>query len=447
MSNTEFADNTGQFGPDRVMEQKHLRIWINDIGKYILAITYCLNIFIILLVPENLNAQNNSSVTVVFRYDDYGNNSPISLDIKLIDAFRMYKFPCTFSVIPYSSNETKKNIFPNDVFPITTGKVIMLKDSINDNTVEVALHGYSHEAIRKIATGGWTEFRGENFYDQRKKIYEGKKFLDNVIGQETVIFVPPWNSFDFSTILVLQELGFNCLSAGKQRFNAPFYSKKIKFLPATCSIKQLQNLISTSRNIFPQNAVIVVLFHSYDFIEIDKQRGVLSFTEFLDILYWLSLQKDVHVKSVGQTIKDSEEFDAIRYEIYTRFVRLNSLLPPGLNFKEGIYFSSEALKGLIIQILFYVFVFYVSITAIFCVLYIILYGKIKSRINVKGSIILYAWLVTVILISIYCSLRYETVTWKGLVVLSFVVGSAIGSIRAYNEKYVTYRFRKNQVSK
>jgi len=309
------------------------------------------------------------------------------------------------------------------------------------------LHGYSHEAIRKIATGGWTEFRGENFYDQRKKIYEGKKFLDNVIGQETVIFVPPWNSYDFSTILVLQELGFNCLSAGKQRFNAPFYSKKIKFLPATCSIKQLQNLISTSRNIFPQNAVIVVLFHSYDFIEIDKQRGVLNFTEFLDILYWLSLQKDVHVKSVGQTIKDSEEFDAIRYEIYTRFVRLNSLLPPGLNFKEGIYFSSEALKGLIIRILFYVFVFYVSITAIFCVLYIILYGKIKSRINVKGSIILYAWLVTVILISIYCSLRYETVTWKGLVVLSFVVGSAIGSIRAYNEKYVTYRFRKNQVSK
>lgn len=271
-------------------------------------------------------------ITVAFRYDDYSRFSDTDLEVKLIMAFQRYNIPCTFGVIPYvSGNPEVPGPDPQKVYPLTLEKASILKDAIKPGTLEVALHGYSHRTIRiKAADTDYTEFSGLDYDSQLKKISKGKSLLEKMLGIRITTFIPPWNTYDVNTIRVLEELGFKTISADNAGVTKE--SSQLKFLPFTRDILNLKDAVESARKISDVQPVIVVLFHAFDFIEIGREEGKLTYQGFVELLAWIKSQKDIHARIIGEDVHSS------RFVNYYQIVfLLNRYLP---------LFSKQLLKKL-----------------------------------------------------------------------------------------------------
>lgn len=233
-------------------------------------------IAILFLIPSLSNKANSSpkekQITVVFRFDDYSSRSSTDFEVKLIDTFKKYNIHCTFGVIPYIVSDVH-DPRPQDVVPLNQMKTTILKNAIEAGILEVALHGYSHQTIREIGDGWYTEFFGLDYNSQVEKIAKGKIYLGEILGTRIVTFIPPWNSYDFNTIHAIEKLGFKSISADK--YGDASESSPIKFLPATSDLLHLRDAIKSARRISSIYSIIVVLFHVYDFLEIDREMGKL----------------------------------------------------------------------------------------------------------------------------------------------------------------------------
>ncbi len=115
-------------------------------------------------------------IVVVFRYDDYSSRSNTDMEQGLIDAFRRHGFSCIFGVIPYVCAGDGHDRRPQNVIALTENKAKILRDGIKTGTVEVALHGYSHQNISLINV--YTEFAGLTYDKQLEKIHAGKNYLE-----------------------------------------------------------------------------------------------------------------------------------------------------------------------------------------------------------------------------------------------------------------------------
>lgn len=71
-------------------------------------------------------------------------------------------------------------------------------------------------------------------------------------------------------------------------------------------------LTRQSRTSFDPQPVIVVLFHEYDFQEIDETRGRITYQEFYELLNWLSSQRDVRLLSISQAAQGINDLSAKR---------------------------------------------------------------------------------------------------------------------------------------
>ena len=136
------------------------------------------------------------------------------------------------------------------------------------------------------------------------------KLLEGMIEAPVSTFVPPWNRYDENTLRALEALGFSTLSADNKR-RAVTKAYKLNFLPYSCSISKLRDAVKASRTSSDPQSVIVVLFHEYDFNEIDQKRGRITYQEFYELLNWLKSQKDVRLLSISQATQvpiPSQEF-------------------------------------------------------------------------------------------------------------------------------------------
>ena len=100
--------------------------------------------------------------------------------------------------------------------------------------VEVALHGFNHQTNRREEAGGNSEFEGLGYDEQYMKISRGKAILENQLGLKITTFVPPWNSYDSTTLRVLEVSGFSTISAGL--WGTCEGSSRLSFIPSTCSL-------------------------------------------------------------------------------------------------------------------------------------------------------------------------------------------------------------------
>ena len=139
-------------------------------------------------------------ITVVFRYDDYSGSSSTDIEVKLIDAFLKRGIPCVFGVIPFQCVGDVHDPGQQDVERLTPVKVDILKSAIKAGFLEIALHGYSHQTMREKR---YTEFEGLDYNSQVEKIEKGKKYLEETLQIKVDTFIPPWNSYDLNTIMVL----------------------------------------------------------------------------------------------------------------------------------------------------------------------------------------------------------------------------------------------------
>lgn len=248
-------------------------------------------------------------INVVFRFDDYSAYSNTDLELKIIDAFRRHEACLTIGVIPYACAGDIHDPSDQAVIPLSSIKGEILKNGLHDGIVDVALHGYSHQTI---GTEQWTEFSGLDYNSQIKRLAKGKKFLEEMIDAPVSTFVPPWNRYDANTLQALEKLEFSTLSADNKKREVT-QACKLNFLPYSCNLFGLRDAVKKSRTSPEPQPVIVVLFHEYDFKEINETRGRITYQEFYGLLNWVTSQEDVRLLSISQATRTIDDLSAKRF--------------------------------------------------------------------------------------------------------------------------------------
>lgn len=184
---------------------------------------------------------------VIIRYDDYGvwcNKDWIQIEEDIIRLHEKYNVKLTYAVIPESRYPLVRHTlspqsYPvivdslsSNPFPLKTGtrRVTILRNAVAKGVIEVALHGYYHpKGYFNIDKN--TEFYKIPYDEQYWKLSNGKHILDSLFNTNVTTFVPPHNTYDNLTLDLLQEFGFNCISAKPCSFDAPMENRlQIRYL-------------------------------------------------------------------------------------------------------------------------------------------------------------------------------------------------------------------------
>jgi hypothetical protein len=292
-------------------------------------------------------------VYIVFRYDDYSARSDTEMEIKLFAAFHEAGAPLTVGVIPFISSGVSYDPAPQEGIPLPTDKRELLKPWVQNGTVEVALHGYSHQTAQAEYL---SEFAGLDYESQLERLSKGKVYLEELVAAPVSTFVPPWNTYDQHTLRALDALGFAAHSADKAGHVSA--AARVRFLPSTTDLVHLRDAVQAARQTSDPQPIVVVLFHAYDFQEVDGERGVLTYPAFVDLLRWLNAQEDIHFLSVGQAAEVIDDLSPLRYQANKQNYELSRLLPHPLWDREIslIYHSVQAFPKAYLRIgVFYAF--------------------------------------------------------------------------------------------
>jgi Uncharacterized protein conserved in bacteria (DUF2334) len=315
---------------------------------YVLAVS--------LLCPTCAGARTHETkpIAVALRYDDYSNVSPIEIERKMFEVLQSLGLHCMVSVVPftYSSAEGSPITYPagrplGAKNPLEDIKATLLRQYIASGTIEVAQHGYAHRALRRWR--GVSEFAGVDPTTQKSEIGQGKNLLERLTAYPVNLFVPPFDSYDTATLDVLEGLGFTVLSAS--RGGTCRSDGRIRFVPWTTRLEQLKPAIEEARRSPDPAPAVVVIFHPFDFVEVNRTIGKITFPDFVKLLYWLSAQPDVREEPVGELAKadfSAATFMANRWPFYLE----SNLGPPFLSGwdvtgTERVYVSASTVDAVL----------------------------------------------------------------------------------------------------
>lgn len=259
--------------------------------------TIFLAVALLLAAPSLASA--TKQISVVFRYDDYSSISSTDIEMKIIKALKVARVPCTFGVIPFRCAGFAEDPTPQKMIPLTPFKAQILRQGLQAGILEVALHGFSHQNML-ASSGRYSEFAGRSYGGQELRIVQGKAYLEKMLGTRIVTFVPPWDHYDLNTISILEKHGFRNLSASI--YGIIKVPSRISYLPGNCDLRHLRLAVEYARRSNTPRPIVVVLFHQYDFQEVDKTRGRITFSDFVNVLGWVKGQKDLKTYTVNQAL-------------------------------------------------------------------------------------------------------------------------------------------------
>lgn len=195
-----------------------------------------------------------AQIRIVFRCDDFRLvNDTIQQDI--IKTFHDNSVPLTIGVIP--ADRQSKIVFNIDSLTLS-----ILRKYVNDGSLEIALHGFSHTNTNpKYYIDN--EFEGIDKEDQARRIILGKELLDSVFSPMVVTtFIPPRNVYNSATIAALSKYGFKVISANR----GGIVDNRMTFYPCTTEDFDDISAFVKSKEISQINAgTMIVLFHPYTF--------------------------------------------------------------------------------------------------------------------------------------------------------------------------------------
>jgi len=384
-----------------------------------------LSLLLVPLLPIRFNNKiSHKKITVVFRCDDYSSRSPTNFEIKLFNTFRKYNIPCTIGIIPYVASGDVHSLAPQKVIPLSEKKAQILKDAMALGIIEPAIHGYSHQTICRCrdSHNKCTEFSGLSYEKQMEKIEKGKKLLEDELNTKINIFIPPWDNYDKNTLMVLEKAGFNCISADLRGVSDKHLH--IKFLPATVSVTKLRQAVKLARRSPDSFPVIVVLFHAFEFSDINKEKGYFTYKDFSQLLAWISTQKDIHTSSMSEIIKENN-FDATNFQRNKTYHKITKFLPHFLS-ADGVYLSGQYLSPLRIIKMYILaldlFLIMLLISFVFTFLIGILLFK---KFPILGKFCPYCTLILLTLALLYV-FKDLSISFKGLTLITFILGMHIG---------------------
>lgn len=247
-------------------------------------------------------------IKIVFRFDDYMMIQDVTFD-SIINVFKKNNIPLTLGVVPYGKNELIFNKLNQD-------QLNDLKDRVKNNEIEIALHGFTHTdnkltgsppLKRKILS----EFSNLEYNKQVKKIRKGKQALDSILNINTVVFIPPYNSYDANTIEALDRLNFKVISASMDGYSVP---AKISYIPYT--IDDLTELPELLKTVPDDNYSIIAVIHPYSFFGEPETAFTkpVYFSKLDTLLNWINQQDNILAVSFS-ALAESEEFSAFRYKM------------------------------------------------------------------------------------------------------------------------------------
>ena len=380
-----------------------------------------LGFLLLIFFSSNISKSNpdkNNKITVVFRFDDYSAISDTELELKIIEAFRSKGMAFTVGVIPYVCKDSFFDSSPQELMPLDSLKGKILQSAYEDGTIEIGLHGYSHQTIKPGKNN--TEFSGLDFEEQIFRIKKGMELLKNLTGITVTTFIPPWNRYDLSTIKALEQLNFITLSAST--IGTADKSSQLKIVPNTCELFQLKDAVEYARKSTDTNPYIIVLFHWYDFSDSKGTKEGLTFSMFSELLEWVEKQKDIKTKTVHQAATTTEDFDVNRFFVNIEIVDLNIHIPPFVRpVVTGLYVNSSDLNKMRLRVIF----FYLILILIFMVIAGFIFKKLFVGKTTVEKILKYGITILLILAFFY-TIIIETAGYKVLVGDTILLGACSG---------------------
>lgn len=383
---------------------------------------------LLILIPIFIKAKDiadEKKIIVVFRYDDYSNNSDTKFEKEIIALFKKYNFECAFGVIPYDISHKSNASIQDRLDSLSTYKLGILKNAINEGIIEVALHGYSHRNIYRNSHDIFkieynSEFFGLKYESQFSKIAKGKYFLEKNLQEEITIFIPPWNSYDLNTIRALEEQNFKYISANGS--GNTYNSSSLNYLPTTCTLNQLHETVKFAREHIEAEPIILVMFHQYELENINELKNAFE---------WIELQGDINVKNFHQvsTISDLSAKHYLQYHLFTKLLKaLPQLMQK--KYSTQVYFSYSYLKMLnstlfIVVVLFYLILLIIT-SSISYLGGLFIYSKSKKI----ATAIKYIGLFCIAIASIVVYNRY-IITFKYGFLFILVLGIYLGLQASY----------------
>lgn len=283
---------------------------------------------------------------IVIRFDDYGiwsSDEWVDIEEKLIELHEKYGVKITFGVVPKSiypvcAHPRTMGFYPPqsdnfttnyNKYPLVAGskRVEVLKKSVNKGISEVAQHGYYHPKYYSNITNG--EFYGYDYDIQHFKIFDGKGLLDSLFATNTLVFIPPHNTYDGLTLDLLQECGFSCVSAKDVDFNAPQDTTlDLMYLPFTTEDFEtiLKKYESNKGLTVGHSPTDVLLLHHTSFTDkngrTDKDK-IKRYDYFLSLIYKYKIN-NYHISEAAKSNYLIKSNQLLNKHLYNK---LNKIIP------------------------------------------------------------------------------------------------------------------------
>ena len=245
-----------------------------------------------------------NAIRVVFRYDDCSARSSLDLETRLAEAFGKHGAQLTVGVIPFVC-ERFESTAPQSSTRLSNAKAALLRRAAERGQIDIALHGYNHQAWRDNDT---SEFRGLPYIEQLKRLHLGKQELEQRLNVRVRTFIPPWNRYDEATLTALEAEGLECLSAS---LIGPFSktASGVRLLPDSCWLRGLHHAVRYATPLRRLAPVIVVTLHDFDFFESGHRDAWMSVNDLESHLAVLARAQHVRLRSIGQA--DLEGFSFV----------------------------------------------------------------------------------------------------------------------------------------
>ena len=277
-------------------------------------------------------------INIALRFDDPSISSNHDLEKEVISICARHHVKINFAVIPF-------RVTDGSLKPLTSEVANHLIEAERNDLIEISQHGHSHQnraiANQLTTTFSPSEFKGCPIEQQVELIKTGKSLLDNIFIPRDRGFVPPWNSFDYNTLLATEQLRFRYISAG---WEVPEKHKKrgVKIIPRTTQASKLCLKIKKYRLYSPLNPILVAVLHHYDFVESGSDIAKFNLHEFEETIKKTSSSKYVNMISlnhIAETLSTKDlNFGINANRLITRKIhyRLQKYFPTPLFFHSSL---------------------------------------------------------------------------------------------------------------
>lgn len=248
---------------------------------------------ITILISGCSSSTQSTTIDLIFRYDDYSATSDLDFSYKLLSVLDRYQTPVLFGIIPITEANNEYHdpaIFNNELLPINEENVLFLRRGIDSGLIDIAMHGYSHQNNNGEEA---SEFTNLDLQSQMERLSAGKAILEENIGHDVSIFIPPWNEYDHNTLIALEQLGFTAISARGRGVRSN--EVNLSYFPFSCTLENLRNGIDQVNVEKKEHVTVIVLFHEYEFKDNSTEEGIITFKDFSRLLRWINKQQNIRI--------------------------------------------------------------------------------------------------------------------------------------------------------